>query len=109
MRIREAQPADEPAVIRLLNESFEGYREIAASAWEPLRAGPEEELMTERFLGDERIWYVVAEDELGHAGQCGIAPAHRRRNMQGDPIPGTAHFWQLFVRRDLWGRGLAGD
>ena len=27
----------------------------------------------------------------------------------GDPVPGTAHFWQLFVRQDLWGTGLAGD
>ena len=29
--------------------------------------------------------------------------------MRGARIPDLAHFWQLFVRRDLWGGGLAGE
>jgi GNAT superfamily N-acetyltransferase len=109
VRIRDAVPGDAPAVISLLTRSFEGYREFAEAGWKPPVPGPEEELATERFLGDERVWYVVAEDDAGHAGQCGITPAHTLRAMKGDPVPGTAHFWQLFVRPDLWGSGLAGD
>jgi GNAT superfamily N-acetyltransferase len=96
-------------VIRLLSDSFEGYRAFAEPNWEPPVPGPDEELATERILGDARVWFVVAEDDGGHAGQCGITPAHRRRNMSGEPIPGTAHLWQLFVRPDLWGSGLAAD
>lgn len=109
MLIRQAEPSDARAVISLLSDGFETYREFAPRNWESPVHGPELELITERFLGDERVWYVVAEDPSGHAGQCGFAPAHQRRNMQGDPIPGMAHLWQLFVRQDLWGTGLAAD
>jgi len=109
MRVREAEPTDVRAVISLLNDGFATYREFAPIGWEPPAMGAEEELIAERFLGRDEVWYVLAEDDAGHAGQCGFMPAHVRRNMQGDPIPGTAHFWQLFVRRDLWGTGLARD
>jgi GNAT superfamily N-acetyltransferase len=109
VRIRAASPADAEAVISLLAASFQGYWEFAEPGWEPPVPGPEELLTTEHFLGDERIWYLVAEDDKGHAGQCGFTPAHRERAMKGDRIPGTAHFWQLFVRPDLWGSGLAGE
>jgi GNAT superfamily N-acetyltransferase len=109
VRIRDASPADAEAVIALLAAAFRDYREFAAPGWEPPFPGLEEQMATERFLGDERIWYVVAEDDAGHAGQCGFTPAHTARAMKGDPVPGMAHFWQLFVRRDLWGSGLAAD
>jgi GNAT superfamily N-acetyltransferase len=109
VRIREGVPGDAGAVISLLTDGFDGYREFAPAGWEPPVPGPEEVLTTEHFLGDERVWYVVAEDDLGHAGQCGFTPAHTLRAMKGDPVPGMAHFWQLFVRRDLWGSGLAAD
>jgi ribosomal protein S18 acetylase RimI-like enzyme len=109
VRIREGTPADAKAVIALLSAGFEAYREFAPAGWEPPVPGTEEELVTERFLGDDQVWYVVAEDENGHAGQCGFTPAYTLRQMKGDPVPGTAHFWQLFIRRDLWGSGLAGD
>jgi GNAT superfamily N-acetyltransferase len=109
VRIRKGEPSDASAVIALLTAGIESYREFAPAGWQPPEVGPEEELVAERFLGDDRVWYVVAEDKQGHAGQCGFMPAHQRRNMKGDPVPGVAHFWQLFVRRDLWGGGLAAD
>jgi GNAT superfamily N-acetyltransferase len=107
--IRAAEPGDAPATISLLEHGFDSYREFAPTGWEPPAPGIEEELAIERFLGDGRVWYVVAEDDRGHAGQCGFTPAHKLRNMKGDALPGIAHFWQLFVRRDLWGSGLAGE
>jgi GNAT superfamily N-acetyltransferase len=109
MRFRDGQPADAPAVIDLLKQGFESYRAFAPPGWEPPDPGPEEEMATERVLGYDEVWYVIAEDERGHAAQCGFTPAHERRNMQGPRVPGTAHFWQLFVREDLWGSGIAGD
>ena len=66
-------------------------------------------MATERFLGDERVWWVVADDDHGHAGHCSFTPAHVERQMKGDPIPGMAHLLALFVRPDLWGSGLAAD
>ena len=109
MRIRKGEPSDASAVIALLKVGFDGYREFAPAGWEPPDPGPREMLTTEHFLGDERVWYVVAEDDAGHAGQCGFTPAYTERAMKGDPIAGTAHFWQLFIRPDRWGSGLAGD
>ena len=109
VRIRTGEPSDASAAIALLKAGFDTYREFAPVGWQPPDPGLEEELAFERFLGDERIWYVVAEDDRGHAGQCGFTPAHTLRAMKGDPVPGTAHFWQLFIRSDLWGSGLAAD
>ena len=109
MRIREGEPSDAEAVIALLSTAFEGYREFAYTDWEPPVPGPEEELATEQMLGDERVWWVVADDDDGHAGHCSFTPAHTRRQMKGDPIPGMAHLLTLFVRTDLWGSGLAAD
>src|SRR5215217_5703731 len=95
-RIRPATRADAAAVIALLNDGFATFAEFAPPGWVPPDPGQEEEVVFERFVARDDVWYVVAEDAQGHAGQCGFMPAHRRRNMIGDPIPGTAHFWQLF-------------
>ena len=109
MRIRTGSPSDAKAVIALLSASFEGYREFGEPDWEPPVPGPEEELAIERFLGDERTWWIVAEDDDGHAAHCSFTPAHTQRQMMGAPIPGMAHLLQLFVRPDQWGTGLAAD
>jgi GNAT superfamily N-acetyltransferase len=109
VRIREARPPDAKAMIALLTASFEGYREFAAPGWEPPFPGTEQELALAGMLGEDRVWWVVAEDEDGLAGQCSFTPAHTRRQMQGDAVPGMAHLLQLFIRPDLWGSGLAAD
>jgi len=109
VRIRKAEPSDAPAVISLLRDGFASYREFAPAGWEVPDPGAEELLVAEQFLGREEVWCVIAQDDRGHAGHCAFMPAHQRRNMKGDPLPGTAHLWQLFVRQDLWGSGLAAD
>ena len=108
VRIRAASRDDAPAVVRLLEAGFETYRDFAQD-WSPPAREPDTLLATEWVLGHPDTWYIVAEDDAGHAGQCGFHPAHEERMMRGARIPGLAHFWQLFVRRDLWGSGLAGD
>ena len=57
MRIRRANPGDTRAVLALLKDGFDSYRAFAPDGWEPPDPGLEEELATERFLGDERVWY----------------------------------------------------
>jgi ribosomal protein S18 acetylase RimI-like enzyme len=107
--IRRATGADAAAVVDLLAQGFETYRSFAPAGWNPPVPGEPERLATERLLERPEVWYVVAEDEHGLAGQCGFNPAHERRNMQGARIPGLAHLWRLFVREDRWGTGLAGE
>jgi GNAT superfamily N-acetyltransferase len=106
--IRPARRDDAPAVLRMLDEGFCTYREFAPG-WSPPEQNRDALLATEWLLGHPEAWYVVAEDARGHAGQCGFYPGHEERMMRGERIPGLAHFWQLFVRRDLWGTGLAGE
>ena len=105
-RIRAASRDDAEAVVRMLSAGFETYRDFA-TGWTPPDHGTGTLLATEWVLVHPDTWFVIAEDGSGHAGQCGFHPAHEERMMKGARIPGLAHFWQLFVRRDLWGTGLA--
>lgn len=105
--VRSAGPDDAPLLLALVGESFETYREFAPAGWEPPPQDGEVLARTEWLLDRPETWYVVAADAAGHAGQCGFTPVHEQRMLQGPVIPGLAHLWQLFVRRDWWGRGLA--
>jgi GNAT superfamily N-acetyltransferase len=107
--IRPARSDDAPAVLDLLAQGFDTYRRFAPEGWEPPMPESGSGLAMGELLVHPDIWYEVAEDERGHAGQCGFSPAHERRNMQGARITGMAHFWQLFVREDRWGSGLADE
>jgi GNAT superfamily N-acetyltransferase len=109
VKIRPARADDAPAVLDLLAQGFETYRRFAPEGWEPPVPQSGSGIALGELLVDPRVWYGVAEDERGHAAQCGFAPAHERRNMQGAPLPGMAHLWQLFVREDRWGSGLADE
>lgn len=106
--IRPATPADADAIVRLLGDGFRAFADFAPG-WEPPDEEAESPLAVQAMLRRSACWAIVAEDDAGHAGQCAFHPAHVERFMRGDAIPGLAHFWQLFVRRDLWGTGLAGE
>jgi GNAT superfamily N-acetyltransferase len=107
VQIRRATAADVPAVFDLLLASFAGYSEFAPEGWTPPEPEPGEPEHMARAFDDPEVWYVVASDERGHAGQCGFNQAYTERWMTGKPIDGLAHFWQLFVRPDAFGTGLA--
>lgn len=92
----------------MLEAGFSTYREFAPG-WSPPAQDADALLATEWLLDQPETWYVIAEDDAGHAGQCGFHQGHEERMMRGAAIPGLAHFWQLFVRRDLWGSGLAAE
>lgn len=107
--IRDATAADADAIVGGLIAGFATYRSFAPPDWEPPAPQASSPLATEQLLRDPAVWYVVAEDDRGLAGQCGFHPAHERRYMQGPRIEGAAWLWHLFVREDLWGSGLAGE
>ena len=107
--IRPATSADASAVLDLLAQGFETYRAFAPPDWRPPAPSEETGIALGAMLAHPDVWFVVAEDDRGHAGQCGFMPATTRRNMQGDRVTGTGHLWQLFVREDRWGSGLADD
>jgi GNAT superfamily N-acetyltransferase len=106
--VRRARATDAAPVLDLLHSSFAGYSAIAPPDWRPPEPDPDEVGRMTSWLAHPAVWYVVAEDADGHAGQCGFVQAYTERMLQGDPIAGMAHFWQLFIRPDLWGSGLAG-
>ena len=106
--VRMATKSDADATVRFLADGFRSFGDFAPG-WQPPAQDAESLLATEWVLDQAECWFVIAEDDAGHAGQCGFHPAHTERMMRGDAIPGLAHFWQLFVRRDLWGSGLADD
>jgi GNAT superfamily N-acetyltransferase len=108
VHIRAASRDDVPAVLALVASSFEGYRSFAPEGWQPPEQDRGAALAIEYILTHSNTWYVVAEDAAGHAGQCGFHPVHEERMMRGAPVEGLAHFWQLFVREDLWGSGVGG-
>ena len=87
-----------------LVEGFDGYRSFAPPGWEPPAALLDEEEMRRR-VSSPRVWCAVAEVDGEVVGHCAFLPAELWRG--GDPEPGLAHLWQLFVRQAHWGSGAA--
>ncbi len=105
LTFRRAAPGDAPLLAELAIDGFEGYRAFAPPGW----SGPtleEESLRVAATLGVASAWCELACDAAGLAGHVGwLAAADARRPV---PDPRLGHLWQLFVRRDWHGRGLAG-
>jgi len=105
LEYRRATRADAPRMAALVAEGWETYRAFGPPGWEPPTA-EDETAFAERVLAMPSGWGLLAEDgsaqlagHVGwHAGSDGRRPADE---------PGLAHLWQLFVRRDWWGSGLA--
>jgi GNAT superfamily N-acetyltransferase len=82
------------------------YREWAPD-WELGPAPPDlVERLATNFADPERAWILVAES----GGEIvGVVPLALSTAINPDaPPPGTVNLWQMFVRRDLQGSGLAG-
>lgn len=105
MRTRAAGPADARAILDLVAAGFESYRSWADPGWrapaEPI--GTVEEL-TQR-LEDQDVSATLAEEGGEAVGVVAFKPLLTER-ATGDPVPGTAHFWLLFVRADRCGKGI---
>jgi GNAT superfamily N-acetyltransferase len=102
--LRLATPRDAEQVADVQAEGFESYRSFAPPGWEPPDPWAELEHFRERLANPE-VWCLIAERDGETAGHVAVMPAR----LHGHPSdePGLAHFWQLFVRPQWWGSGLA--
>jgi GNAT superfamily N-acetyltransferase len=102
---RAATPADAQRILAVTFEGFETYRAFAPEGWTPPSAAAElERLVT--LLGEDHVWYRVAEHDGELVGHVGFIAAARMEWATVDD-PGLAHFRQLFVTPAHWGTGLA--
>jgi len=84
---------------------FETYRAFAPEGWElPSTADEIERLRG--LLGQDHVWYLVAEHDGELVGHVGFLAADRLQFARVDD-PRLAHFRQLFVAPAHWGTGLA--
>jgi GNAT superfamily N-acetyltransferase len=104
LRFRQATVADAPRVAELVIAGFATYRAFAPARWtaSPL---PEELEQLVATFAKATAWCRLADDAAGLAGHVGWVAASESRVPIDEP--GLVHFRQLFVRRDLWGSGLA--
>jgi GNAT superfamily N-acetyltransferase len=101
---RAATTADAERLARAVVDELEGYRSFAPGGWTPPPVATEVTHLR-GLLGDERVWCLLAEAEGEVVGQITCLPAARAVHPVDDPA--LAHLRNLFVRRDLWGTGLA--
>lgn len=104
IEVRHASAADAAAVLEVVEAGVEGYREWAPPAWEPIP--PALERVRHHISDEQRTTVLLAE-----AGGAPVAVASiaLSTGIATDPAPpGTVYLWQLFVRRDWQGSGLAG-
>ena len=101
---RPAVLGDARSMCEVFVEGFETYRGFAPQGWSPPSTQEEIERLQE-LLGDDDVWYRVAEVDGVVVGFVGFLPAARSYRPVEEPA--LAHFRQLFVRRAHWGTGLA--
>jgi GNAT superfamily N-acetyltransferase len=103
VKFRSAEPGDVEEIVRTMELGFESYREFMPAGWAPPPAEPE--TVRER-LTDPAVWCLVAEAKGAMAGHAALMPA-ARAGFFPDPDPALAQLWQLFVREQHWGSGIA--
>jgi GNAT superfamily N-acetyltransferase len=101
---RRAAADDARSMGAVAAEGFETYRDFAPAGWSPPSTEGEIARLRE-LLGDDDVWYLVAEVDGDLLGHVGFMPAARSHRPSADPS--LAHFRQLFVRPTHWGTGLA--
>jgi GNAT superfamily N-acetyltransferase len=101
---RRAVIDDARAMGEVAAEGFQTYCAFAPAGWSPPSTENEIERL-QTLLGDDDVWYLVAERDDEVVGHAGFLPAARAHRAVDDPA--LAHFRQLFVRTAHWGTGLA--
>ena len=94
---------DAGEIAHTLDLAFDGYRDIAPPGWSPPPA--EEEPIRVR-LRNPAVWCQVAEADGVLLGHVALIPASLHSSYPIDD-PTLAHLWQMFVRREHWGSGIA--
>jgi GNAT superfamily N-acetyltransferase len=100
---RSAEPGDVDEIARTMELGFETYRDFMPEGWAP---PPIDREPVRARLADPAVWCRVAEAHGALAGHVGLLPAALHGGLP-DPDPLLAHLWQLFVREEHWGSGIA--
>ena len=104
LAFRIPAPSDAPQIAELVVGGFETYRAFAPAGWDPPPLAHETATVA-AALAKPGTWCRIAEDGAELVGHVGFLAAQDARVPLEEP--GFAHFWQLFVRQDWWGSGLA--
>jgi len=104
VQLRPATLDDVPALAANVSEAFQGYRSFAPPGWEPPPAERELQYLRER-LAEPHTWCLVADVGGAIAGHVAFFDAVVARRPESER--GLAHFYQLFVRPDHQGSGVA--
>jgi GNAT superfamily N-acetyltransferase len=103
--LRAATVGDVGPMVAIIVEGFETYRAFAPEGWTPPSGSDEVERMR-TLLGEDHVWYAVAENAGAIVGLVGFLAADR---LQWSPSedPALAHFRNLFVAPAHWGTSVA--
>lgn len=105
IEVRRATPADIETVIDLVEAEIGRYSEWAPG-WRSTGPTPEmRERLSPLYEDEERAWILLAFD-----GDEAVAVVSLSTITGADarvPPEGTVYLWQMFVRRDRQGSGLA--
>jgi GNAT superfamily N-acetyltransferase len=106
IELRRVRGSDRNAVVALVIQGIDSYRDWAPHWW-PQPPPPERRARLDGLYDDdERAWALMAlagDEPVGIVSLSLTTGADERT-----PPPGTAYLWQMFVRRDWQGSGLAG-
>jgi GNAT superfamily N-acetyltransferase len=106
IELRRATPSDIETVIELVQAGIDSYREWAPD-WAPDPPSLEmRERLSPLYSDDARAWILLAfdgDEAVGVVSLSVMTGADARV-----PAEGTIYLWQMFVRRDRQGGGLAG-
>jgi GNAT superfamily N-acetyltransferase len=106
IEVRVAGPADPGRVEALVRGEIERYREWAPD-WVLQEPGPEARARLDAAFADPEIaWVLMAEADAEVVGVVSLSLTTAAKAER--PVPGTVYLWQMFVRRDWQGSGLAG-
>jgi GNAT superfamily N-acetyltransferase len=106
IHFRRATVHDVERLARLVTDGLEDYPSFAPTGW--TAPSFEQEIVHLReSLAREGVYCLVAESGRELVGQITVLPAAAAAHPVGDPT--LAHLSNLFVRRGLWGSGLARD
>jgi GNAT superfamily N-acetyltransferase len=100
---RIAVPEDAGEIALTVALAFQRYSEIAPAGWAPPPMEPEAIRVR---LRSPDVWCQVAEDGGRMAGHVALMPAALHASYPVDD-PSLAQLWQLFVRQEHWGSGIA--
>lgn len=109
---RPATVADLDSILRNVQAGFDSYVEFAPHRWTPPRVADDPEATAE-LLSDSETWALLALADGEPVGHVAFYPGREGSPDRSVPvrsrprIPGLAHFWQLFVLPEWWGRGVA--